>query len=443
MQEIIAMAIKDLKHLVRDKGGFFFTFFFPIIVAVFFGTVFSGSSGKTQSISVIIVDEDGTEESAEFVAELQQAAELETTPASREEAVEKVRLGKAGAYIAIKPGFGQRRKSIFWGEPPEVELGVDPSRQATAGMLQGILMKYGVRGFQKTFTNPGLMRGSIGPALESAKASTNLEGAEKNHLVNFLSELDAFMAIQEEEVELMREMKAAAGSDAESETEEKDGGYAGFQPLKITKSDVARKRIGPTSGYAVSFPQGVMWGIIGCGAGFGISIVVERTRGTLMRLRSAPITMTHILAGKALACFVTTLGISVGLILIGVSFFGLQIHSLGLLVMAMVSNCLCFVGVMMLLSVLGKTEQSAGGIGWAILLMMSMIGGGMIPLFILPAWMRTLSHISPVKWGILAMEGAMWRHFTFAELLPACAILVAVGVLAFSIGAWAFRMSYQ
>jgi ABC-2 type transport system permease protein len=114
-----------------------------------------------------------------------------------------------------------------------------------------------------------------------------------------------------------------------------------------------------------------------------------------------------------------------------------------LLALAIVSASIAFVGIMMLLSVLGKTEQSAGGIGWGILLVMSMIGGGMIPLFALPSWMLTVSHFSPVKWAILSMEGAVWRQFTLGEMMLPCGILWAVGVVCFLIGVRAFAWTTQ
>ena len=92
---------------------------------------------------------------------------------------------------------------------------------------------------------------------------------------------------------------------------------------------------------------------------------------------------------------------------------------------------------------LGKTERSAAGIGWAVLIVMAMIGGGMIPLFVMPAWMQTMSHASPVKWSILAMEGAIWRNFSLAELALPCGILLAVGVVCFAIGTHAFRWTVE
>ena len=48
--------------------------------------------------------------------------------------------------------------------------------------------------------------------------------------------------------------------------------------------------------------------------------------------------------------------------------------------------------------------------------------------------MQRISHLSPVKWGILALEGAIWRGFTLGEMFIPCAILLSVGVICFGAG---------
>jgi len=108
-----------------------------------------------------------------------------------------------------------------------------------------------------------------------------------------------------------------------------------------------------------------------CAAAFGVSLVVERTSGTLVRLRMAPIDRWEILAGKATGCFVTTSGMIVALLVLAAVAFNVRPHSISLLAAAALSVALGFVGIMMLSSVLGKTEQSAAGIGWAVLLAMA------------------------------------------------------------------------
>jgi ABC-2 type transport system permease protein len=52
----------------------------------------------------------------------------------------------------------------------------------------------------------------------------------------------------------------------------------------------------------------------------------------------------------------------------------------------------------------------------------------------MPSWMRAVSVLSPVRWGILGLEGAIWRHFTLSEMALPCAILVGVGIVGFVVG---------
>lgn len=431
MREIVALATKDWKLLVRDKAGFFFVLFFPLIMAVFFGTMFGGSGdGQSSAIPILLVDEDQTEQSRAFIDKLDKAPEVDIRPAEREQAVDEVRRGKVSAYVALKPGFGEASERMFWGEPPTVELGADPSRRSTAAMIEGILLKYGAERLQQFFSNPVVQHDNLERARESLRSSTDIPPDVSNNLERFFTDVDRFLGDES--------FGAATDSVAAQE-----GAFTGFQPLVVEKADVTMSRRWPANAYAISFPQGAIWGIIGTAAAFGISIVVERTRGTLIRLQIAPLSRTQILAGKALACFITTITISVGLFILARLIFGLRPESPPLLALAIVSAGIGFVGIMMLLSALAKTEQAAGGIGWAVLLIMSMIGGGMIPLFVLPGWMRTVSHFSPVKWCILAMEGAVWRQFSLGEMLLPCGILWTVGVVCFLIGIRAFTWTTQ
>ncbi|MCP4479597.1 MAG: ABC transporter permease, partial [Planctomycetaceae bacterium] len=47
---------------------------------------------------------------------------------------------------------------------------------------------------------------------------------------------------------------------------------------------------------------------------------------------------------------------------------------------------------------------------------------------------KSLSILSPVKWGILAMEGAIWREFSLSEMMLPCGILLGIGIAGIAIG---------
>ena len=205
-----------------------------------------------------------------------------------------------------------------------------------------------------------------------------------------------------------------------------------FQRIEVT---------GPLSPSAsnIVFPSAVLWALIGCAACFAISLVAERTGGTYVRLRASPLTRQDLLAGKALSCLLASLSVATLLTVLGTVFFGVQISSVLKLALALIATSLCFVGITMGLSVLGKSEQAVAGAGWATLLVMAMLGGAMVPLSLMPEWLVELSHISPVKWGILALEGASWRAFSLKELALPCAVLLGVGLASFLAGVLVMR----
>lgn len=419
MRPILAIAAKDLRVLPRVRLAFFFAVIWPIAVAVMFGFAFGGGDGGGSSvIRVAVVDEDGTGPSRAFVQRLADSGHFALAPMARAEAETAVRRGQQAAMIVIEPGFGTRSERMFYGEPREVAIGADPARKAEAGMIEGLLMQAAAADMQAVLSDPAASGAMVDRALNSLGPGT---GAP-SELRHFLTELKGFV-----------------GSSA-TRTPDGSGGMQ-WQPLKVTAVPVTRERRGPANAFQITFPQGVLWGLIGCAMSFGLGLVSERTRGTFLRLAMSPLTRSQILGGKALACFVAMIAVQVLLYTLGYLVFDVRPSSWPLLALASLSATVAFCGFMMLVATFGTTEQAASGAAWAIMMPLAMVGGGMIPQFIMPAWMATLGNISPVKWAILAIEGAIWRDFTLGEMLLPCAILVAVGVLSFVLGTR--RLQYQ
>ncbi len=127
------------------------------------------------------------------------------------------------------------------------------------------------------------------------------------------------------------------------------------------------------------------------------------------------------------------MGVIVFMVILGM-LLGMRPRSPWFLVLAAVCVAYCFVGVMMLMSVIAKSEEAVSGAAWGANIMMAMFGGAMIPLAFMPQFMKTISNASPVKWSILALEGSIWRDFTLVEMLPPCVVLVAIGTVCLTIG---------
>ncbi|MFA7331339.1 MAG: ABC transporter permease [Candidatus Delongbacteria bacterium] len=432
MGTILAICLKDLRLLLRDRAGLFFTFAFPLLYALFFGFVFSGGGDESERrIPLRLVDLDSSAASAAFLDSVAARPGLNAVRDSLAGAEAAVRRGRATAALIVQPGFGARGERLFGGEPPAVELLHDPARQAEVALLQGVLMEQAFKGLEQRFSTPRSFLPQV-RAWSDSLARPPAARPELDYLRRWTGELGRFL-----------ESRAVAESLAavQAGTADQGGGFLqGWEPLRVTARELVAERSGPQSSFEISFPQGLLWGIISVAASFGISLVVERKEGTLRRLRAAPLKRRQILAGKALACFLTILALVLLLMLIGRP-FGVAAERPLLLVAAGLATAFAFTGLMLLISVLGRSERAVSGLGWSLLTVLAMLGGGMVPLFFMPEWMRTLGTVSPVKWSILALEGALWRGFGWTELLPVCGILLAFGAGCALVGLKAFRWS--
>lgn len=433
MHAILAMVRKDLTLLFRDRMSAFFTLVFPMVMAVFFGTIFSGGARPSEGIRIAVVDEDSTAASIVFAESLAASPDFRVTRMTRAEATEAVKLGRQTAFLVMPPGFGASQQRLFHGEPPRLEIGIDPSRRAESAMLEGLLSARMARRMQTAMSDTASMRALLHRSRADLGDDPGLPAGERASIERFLVELETFLATPA--------ARGLAPGAARTAGDSGRGGSGGpsFEPVRFRKSEVARQRTGPRNAYEVSFPQGTIWGVLSCAFGFALGLVVERRRGTLIRIQVSPLRRHTVLLGKALGCFAGIVGICTILFGLGMTVFGVRPASPALLAMAVLCVAFGFVGIMMLISTLGKTESSVSGLGQALTMFMAMTGGGMVPLFVMPGWLQSLSVVSPVRWAILAFEGALWRGFTFEQMLLPCGILLAVGVAAFAIGVRAFR----
>ncbi|HVF34863.1 MAG TPA: ABC transporter permease [Candidatus Saccharimonadia bacterium] len=414
MRAIFSLAAKDWRLLLRQPAALFFVVGWPIVTAVLFGLIFGGGGGASAKPRIAIVDEDTTAASQRFAAGLNALDTIETDPQLQDAARELVRTGKRTAAIVIPPGYGAASTRLFHGAPPVVHVLVDPSRKAERAMIGGYLQQVAGQGLGDQLFDPALGRETTELARAQAQG---LPEAEREPLVRLFDSLDAFR-------DSAIAPRPAAGRS--------------WTPLTVEVEEIAAKRRGPGNGFSVTFPQGLLWGIIGCLMTFASALVLEEQQGTLARLRASPLAARDILAGKSLACAGAIAAVAVILFALAYVAFDVRPGSWPLLALAVVAAAFCFTGIMMLIASAGTSVESVSGAGWAVMLPLMMFGGGMIPLFAMPAWMVKVSHFSPVKWATLALEGAIWRGFTFAEMALPLGLLLAIGAVTFALGARSF-----
>jgi len=410
MRTLWTLAIKDLLVASRDLLGLFWMLLFPLLLALFFGSLFGGGgSGGMNKLRLAVIDEDGTADSKAFLARLEKSKALEVSKPTKDEARELVRRGKQAAYLVLPKGMGE--PAARWRGGATMTLGLDPSRSAEGSYLEGVLAQEYFAGFAEDFTNPAKLRGQI------KEWQKDLPAAEQPLLLGLFGSLDTFM-------EQLDKLPKGEGP---------DGGGLAFT-LPIQREEVGRVRTGPRSAFEVTFPSSMLWAIIGCVTTFACSLVNERTGGTWLRLSVAPLSRGQLLAGKGLACFLASIAVALVLLGIGVVVLGVRVDDPVMLAVVLACTAFCFTGLMMLLSTLGQTPAAVSGFSTGVLMPLAMIGGGMVPLMVMPPWLLSLSDFSPVKWGIYGLEGAIWRGFGWVEVLLPCGILLAVGAVCYVLG---------
>ena len=422
MSNIVTMAMKDIRLLFRDRLSLFFIVLWPLTMAVFFGAMFSGLSSGPESVPVALVDEDRTAASERFAARLEDSELLAVERTSAEQGLDLLRQGRTAVLITLGPGFGAALDNPFVATP-RIDMAVDPTQMAVAGMIRGLLLETAGEELSALITDPDRI---------AALNATNRLGIEALPPSAARDEFLTFLDLTPRITSLIEELGIGGSTTAAAR---------GGAPLDIVQSTIEAERIGPANAYSASFPQAMIWALIGGSASFSLSLTVERSRGTLLRLLVSPTTVRQVLASKALAAVATSVATTSSLIALGITAFGVAPASYPLLAVAILCGAVCFSGLTMAFSVLGSTEGGTAGVSWGVMLPMSLLGGVMFPLFLMPQWMQVLSNVSPMKWALLALEGAVWRGFTPAEMALPCGVLVLIGVAAFSFGAARLRWS--
>jgi ABC-2 type transport system permease protein len=329
------------------------------------------------------------------------------------EAEERVRLGKLAASIVIPPGFGEGVQGAVFGEPAGVEVVMDPSRAAESGMLRGVLAGAGFRVMAGVFERPEMVGDQIERVRASVRADETMPPVERLLMGTLLDSADRLFGSGA--VEGAADAGSGAGGGVGTD------GLAGFTPVEVSvRMPASRGGEARTleSAFELTYPQAAAWALVGCVTGFGLSLVGERSSGTLKRLAVAPVRRDAVVFGKALACFVAALAVlAAQRALFALPFFGVRGGEPWAEAVSLVVIAFAFVGVMMALATVATSAGGAEGSVRAVLLILALLGGAGVPLMFFTGWLRWVTMASPFRWAITALEGATWRGWSVEELV--------------------------
>ncbi len=399
---------KDLKLFFSDLKAVLLTFLLPVILTSLFVFAYSGmDTGKTKSrpITLPVSDLDNSPAVQKAVATLDSVMGLVVEPLPLDEAREKVITGKKVGVLIFHEGFSD---SILAGSPPPLELLYDEAREMEVGILRSVLT--------------GAIMKETGLSHIKTKV---LDQIRKNYA--------------DLEPEILNEI--TAGIDSFFNQSSDSGQAARFMegsPIRLTpvfseQPDVNLGLIQAVAGTAVMM---LLFSVSAIGAG----LLEEKEAGTLKRLFYSPIRPSDILYGKMLAGFLlAVLQLSVMFIFAWIVFgLDLSANIPGLVAMVL-STALACSGFGIFLAAISDSRQQVQSLSTIIILIMSAIGGSMIPLFVMPAIMQKVAVFSVNYWGIQGFFDIFWRHLPLVDVLKRAAVLFFTGLAMMTISVRLFN----
>lgn len=399
---MIKIAIKDLKLFMSDKRALILTFIVPIALISLFALAFGGlTSTESRPARLVIADEDNTDQSKRVMAELDSLTEFDVVAVPLDEAESLVKKGDESSVLVLHKGL---KDSIEAGGTAPIELKYDAAKDAEIGILKGALI--------------GKLIGIV-----------SVKSMEKRVISDFAKRNPGMDTVTQNQI--TKEIAENFKGDGTTNVQES---MLKSTPL-IAEAENSPGLVQAVAGTAIMM---LLFSVVGMGA----SLLDEKQEGTLKKLLYSPLSPNNILFGKMLSSNVVSVFQLLVMFMYAWIVFGLDIFqnipSLLLMILATAFACSSF-GVV--LASFAKSRQQVQGLSTLIVLIMSAIGGSMIPLFIMPLWMQKIAVVTVNYWGIQGFYDIFWRMLPLNDptFLTRVGVLFLIGLVLNAIAAQLFK----
>lgn len=408
----LSIAFKDLQILFKDRGEAFMLFLLPLIfIVVFSGALSAIDQGTPDTrIPLPVVDLDGGVAASELIAGLEAAGGVRVEPyADQAEAMALLEEKKIQRVLIVPAGLDgdlatNRTVTLRLVSHP------DASQQQTEAVrlvVDGVAQDMALEGqILAALQQMGEMQASASPEYQQAFGLERMVAQARNQ----------FVQAQARPLVNVNQTVPAQPEAQETLPSVADIAVPGMAVLFmfVTAQTAAR------------------------------SIHEEKRIGSFRRLMAAPISKATLLLGKMLPNFITSLIQAVVILAfgsIGLQLLGLKSASLGsdplALALTVVLIALCSSALGVLIAALARTEGQVGGFGSLVVWGMGLLGGSLIPVFILDQF-GVLPKLVPLYWANTALDNLMIRGLGLADVGASLIVLLGFTVLFFAVGLWQF-----
>lgn len=414
MRNILAIAANDLRLFFGERGNLVGLIIVPVVMTFLVGT-FAGAGDESAQFLVDVIDDDSSGLSEQLIGILEdQNEELVLCPMGdgaadlcqiegvldREVSISRLQDSTVQAVFEVPSGFEERVEAS---EPASVTLLTLDSFNAPALLQQAINAA-----IQQV--NGAVIAARYGTAAIEPTGLLQAEGVP-DFTAGVVERASTFWA--ENPVEVTYEL--SGGGEAEAGLTSQEG---------LGQS---------VPGIGSMF---VMFTVLG-----GMTtLVVERQQGTLQRVATMPVSRAELLGGKILGRFVLGLIQYLVVFAIGV----IAAIDFGKDPLAVVALMLTFTLASTALSfaIGGRVENEfqANGLSLLLSLTLAPLGGAWWPLEIVPKFMQTIGHLSPVAWVMDGFHALVFEGARFGDVLLPIVVLLAFAALCFWLSVRWFRV---
>jgi ABC-2 type transport system permease protein len=419
MAKIITIIKHDLRVFLTQRSNLISLLLTPAVMTVIIALVNGGAFSGTTIQRLDVIDQDGSQASAQFLASIRQAnPDLTLCPMDNTEkdicalgtdtiltesqALDRVAKATALAFLEIPSGF---EASLAAQQPMTLTLRRASSFGASQAAQQAIQAAL-------SQLNSAAAASQIGLAVINNLLAQPLDGSQAQQIKD---------ALYQQALEMEKGENVKVDFQLSGTTQERSMGESLQQ------------------GLGQSVPgMGTMFVLMTIFGGMS-ALIVERQQWTLQRLAAMPVRRSTLLTGKIVARF--CLGLLQFLVVFGVGAlfrmnFGKDPLALVLLVILYTLSITAFsfaIGSGL------KTPVQAAGLGLLLALTMAPLGGAWWPMEITPKFMQIIGHITPVAWAMDGFTALTYRGAHLADILLPLAVLAGMTIVLFLIAIPRFR----
>ena len=386
-----------LLGLLRDRGALLMSFFLPAVFFLIMAEIFTATTGEQLNLKVAVLDEVKSETTNRLLSALADSPSLTLLPEAGHSARDRVRAlvksGEADIGLIIRADAEPLEEAGGFGAPPLLIV-TDPARGVAEPMLTGQVR----RAYFSAL--PDVAMGNVVAELENQFLTLSDEQRR---------EVDTGLLEMREDAEAGREV-----------------GWS-FEDLLARESVIGGEAVNLVaySAGAVAFMFLLFASVHGA-----VSLLEEQESGILDRVLAGPGGIGVLVDGKFL--YVVGQGLVQVAVIFSVAWLVYEVDVPGhfgpWLVISLAAS-LASAGLAMALATACRTRRQAQTIANTVILVLSALGGSMVPRFLMPETLKDLGWMTPNTWALEAYSGVFWRGEGLEEVSLPVMLLAATGVL--------------